>query len=300
MSPTPHNPHPPSQTPARAERVNPAFSASKPLSWRTSGAAGQHELTELRFAIRRAFSWLFSWSRCSAYSPWSNYRSAVSQHRRARHLDLLSWRAAAPTEIIELEPGACWLRHAVAECIRQPGSAFINLQFAVGTDMQATMLEVISRMNQAALPRDAGAASARRRRQRRTTRCPGSSVTLPAPGPITNYRRQIEELRSRIESIPVSPTCASTSRRRRAADRVRPARAELGIQIAHRAGAGADDVSGGFVDITAGRPPCAGNIRRAILRLVINGARAGRWLGDVATVQNGAAAITNRRSASRS
>jgi hypothetical protein len=75
-----------------------------------------------------------------------------------------SWRAAAPTEIESeiIEPqerALAGLRGMQSlNAFANAGSAFLNLQFAVGTDMQATMLEVISRMNQLPpLPRDAQA-----------------------------------------------------------------------------------------------------------------------------------------------
>ena len=75
-----------------------------------------------------------------------------------------SWRAAAPAEIESeiIEPqeralaGLRGMRSLNA--FANQGSSFLNLEFAVGTDMQATMLEVISRMNQLPpLPRDAQA-----------------------------------------------------------------------------------------------------------------------------------------------
>jgi len=177
-----------------------------------------------------------------------------------------SWRAAAPSEIESeiIEPqeralqGLRGLRNLNA--FANAGSSFLNLQFAVGTDMQATMLEVISRMNQLPpLPRDAQAPQISLGEDGGNG--PNNTLSwffvqlLPGTqGPIDNYRRQIEELfRSRIESIPgvanVRINFGSDEELQIVFD---PARAaELGIQIPRMAqvAGSAGDVSGGFVDI---------------------------------------------------
>jgi multidrug efflux pump subunit AcrB len=177
-----------------------------------------------------------------------------------------TWRAAAPEEIESeiLEPqerALAGLRGLKSlNAFANAGSAFINLSFGVGTDMQATLLEVISRMNQLPpLPRDAqppqinlGADGGNG---------PNSTLSwffvqlLPGtPGPIDNYRRQIEQaLRARIESI---PGVASVRINFGADEELQivfdPARAaDLGVQIPRIAqvAGNAADVSGGFVDI---------------------------------------------------
>jgi multidrug efflux pump subunit AcrB len=217
-----------------------------------------------------------------------------------------SWRAAAPTEIESeiIEPqerALAGLRGMQSlNAFANAGSAFLNLQFAVGTDMQATMLEVISRMNQLPpLPRDAQAPQISLGEDGGNG--PNNTLSwffvqlLPGtPGPIDNYRRQIEELfRNRIESIPgvanVRINFGSAEELQIVFD---PARAaDLGIQIpriAQIAGA-ADDVSGGFVDIGRRQYTVrfAGRYSMEQFADLVIEWREGRpvRLGDIATVQ---------------
>ena len=217
-----------------------------------------------------------------------------------------SWRAAAPTEIESeiIEPqerALAGLRGMQSlNAFANAGSAFLNLQFAVGTDMQATMLEVISRMNQLPpLPRDAQAPQISLGEDGGNG--PNNTLSwffvqlLPGtPGPIDNYRRQIEELfRNRIESIPgvanVRINFGSDEELQIVFD---PARAaELGIQIpriAQVAGS-ADDVSGGFVDIGRRQYTMrfAGRYSMDQFADLVIEWRDGRpvRLGDIATIQ---------------
>jgi multidrug efflux pump subunit AcrB len=217
-----------------------------------------------------------------------------------------SWRAAAPaeieSEIIEPQERALQGLRGMQSlnAFANQGSAFLNLKFAVGTDMQATMLEVISRMNQLPpLPRDAQAPQISLGEDGGNG--PNNTLSwffvqlLPGtPGPIDNYRRPIEELfRSRVESIPgvanVRVNFGSEEELQIVFD---PARAaELGIQIpriAQVAGSAAD-VSGGFVDIGRRQYTVRFAGKYAVDQfadLVIEW-RDGRpvRLGDVATVQ---------------
>jgi multidrug efflux pump subunit AcrB len=217
-----------------------------------------------------------------------------------------SWRAAAPTEIESeiIEPqerALAGLRGMQSlNAFANAGSAFINLQFAVGTDMQATMLEVISRMNQLPpLPRDAQAPQISLGEDGGNG--PNNTLSwffvqlLPGtPGPIDNYRRKIEELfRSRIESIPgVSNVRINFGSDEELQIVFDPARAaELGVQIpriAQVAGS-ADDVSGGFVDIGRRQYTMrfAGRYSMDQFSDLVIEWRDGRpiRLGDIATIQ---------------
>lgn len=176
------------------------------------------------------------------------------------------WRAAAPAEVEAeiIEPEEQALRGIAGlkelNAFAGPGGAFLNLRFAIGTDMQAALLDVISRMNQLPpLPRDAqaprialgedGGGSAN------STLSWFFVQLLPGtPGPIENYRREIEELvRSRIEPIPGVATVRINAG---APDELQivfdpQAAADLGIELPRVAAlaGNASDVSGGFVDI---------------------------------------------------
>jgi len=217
-----------------------------------------------------------------------------------------SWRAAAPTEIESeiLEPQERALQGLRGmqslNAFANQGNAFVNLQFAVGTDMQATMLEVISRMNQLPpLPRDAQAPQISLGADGGNG--PNNTLSwffvqlLPGtPGPIDNYRRQIEELfRTRIESIPgvsnVSINFGADEELQIVFDPERAA--ELGIQIPRiaQAAGNAGDVSGGFVDIGRRQYTVrfAGKYSVEQFSDLVIEWRDGRpvHLGDVATVQ---------------
>ena len=151
-------------------------------------------------------------------------------------------------------------------------------------------------------------------RRRRRSRSAKTAATAPnntlswffvqllpgTPGPIDNYRRQIEELfRNRIESIPgVANVRINFGADEELQIVFDPARAaELGIQIpriAQVAGS-ADDVSGGFVDIGRRQYTMrfAGRYSMDQFSDLVLEWRDGRpiRLGDIATIQ-----VTPRRS----
>src|SRR5262245_42372434 len=216
------------------------------------------------------------------------------------------WRAAAPTEIESeiIEPQERALQGLRGmqslNAFANQGSAFLNLRFAVGTDMQSTMMEVISRMNQLPpLPRDAQAPQISLGEDGGNG--PNNTLSwffvqlLPGtPGPIDNYRRQIEELfRNRIEPIPgVANARINFGAEEELQIVFDPARvAELGIQIPRIAqvAGNADDVSGGFVDIGRRQYTVrfAGRYQVDQFADLVLEWRDGRpvRLGDVATVQ---------------
>jgi len=176
------------------------------------------------------------------------------------------WRAAAPPEVESelLEPQEQALRGLAGlkeiQSFANAGGAFINLQFAIGTDMGRTLIDVIARMNQLPpLPRDADAP----RISLGQDGGQGPNQTLSwffvqlkpgTPGPVENYRHEVEELmRSRIESIPgvgtVNVNAGAPDELRIEFDPYRAA--ELGIPIPSIVGVAgsADDVSGGFAEL---------------------------------------------------
>jgi multidrug efflux pump subunit AcrB len=175
-----------------------------------------------------------------------------------------NWRAASPREIESeiLEPmeevlqGLPGLR--VMEANAFNGGAFINLQFNLDTDMQATLMEVIGRLNRLPpLPADAdppvvqlgGRGSA------------NSNLTwyfvqkLPGtPGLLTDYARQVEDIiRPRIESIEgVSGVDILDGAPEQLQIIIDPYRAaEMGVPLTDIAATASrsNDISGGFVDV---------------------------------------------------
>lgn len=217
-----------------------------------------------------------------------------------------SWRAAAPSEIEAeiVEPqeralqGLAGLKELNAWA--GAGAAWMNLRFAVGTDMQATLIEVISRMNQLPpMPRDSQAPVISLGEDGGG----GPNQTLSwffvqllpgTPGPIEGYRQRIEELvRARVEAV---PGVAGVRMRAGAEEELQiifdPTRtAELGIdipRIANLVGT-AGDVSGGFVDIGRRQYTVrfAGRYSPDALAELVLDWRDGRpvRLGDVATVE---------------
>lgn len=215
------------------------------------------------------------------------------------------WRAAAPTEVESelIEPQERALRGLAGlqeiQSFANAGGGFINLEFAIGTDMGATLIDVIARMNQLPpLPRDADAP----RISLGENGGNGPNETLSwffvqlkpgTPGPVENYRREVEELmRSRVESIPgvgtINVNAGAPDELRIEFDPYRAA--ELGIPIPAIVGVAgsADDVSGGFAELGRRQYTLrfAGRYRPADLGELVLDWRDGRpvRLADVATI----------------
>jgi len=177
------------------------------------------------------------------------------------------WRAAAPAEVEAeiLEPQEEALRGIAGlkemNAFANAGGAYINLRFGIGTDMQRTLVDVISRMNQLPpLPRDA---TPPRISLGEDPNGGGANETLSwffvqllpgTQGPIERYQRYVEDVvRARIESVPgVATVNVNAGAPEELQIRFDPYRAaELGVEIpaiAALAGS-ANDTSGGFVDI---------------------------------------------------
>ncbi len=177
-----------------------------------------------------------------------------------------NWRAASPQEIESeiLEPQEEVLQgipglHSMNAWANQ-GNAWINLEFGLETDMQKTIIDVISRMNRVPpLPRDAlspnimlggwgggGPALTYFFLQR----LPGN------PNPINSYVTYFEnEIRPEIEAIPgvaqarMESGVGGAEEFQIVFDPYRAA--ELGINVTNIASmlGSANDVSGGFVDV---------------------------------------------------
>jgi multidrug efflux pump subunit AcrB len=216
-----------------------------------------------------------------------------------------AWRAAAPAEVESelIEPQEQALRGLPGlqeiQSFANAGGSFINLEFAIGTDMGRTLIEVISRMNQLPpLPRDAEAP--RIELGEGFGGSPNETLSWffvqlkpGTPGPVENYRREVEDLmRSRVESIPGVGTITVHAG---APDELRiefdPYRAaELGVPIPSIVGVAgsADDVSGGFAELGRRRYTLrfAGRYRPEDLGELVLDWRDGRpvRLADVATI----------------
>ena len=215
------------------------------------------------------------------------------------------WRAAAPSEVEAelIEPQEQALRGLPGlqeiQSFANAGGAFINLEFAIGSDMGRTLIDVIARLNQLPpLPRDAD--PPRISLGENFGGSPNETLSWffvqlkpGSAGPVENYRREVEDLlRSRVESIPgvgmINVFAGSPDELRIEFDPYRAA--ELGIPIpAIAAVAGsADDVSGGFAELGRRQYTLrfAGRYRPADLGELVLDWRDGRpvRLADLATI----------------
>ena len=178
------------------------------------------------------------------------------------------WRAASPREVESeiVEPleevlqGMPGLKEMNAGANK--GNAWLNLRFGLGTDMQKTLIDVISRLNRLQpLPRDAtppqvnlGGGGGGGGGANETLTWFFVQLLPGTPGSVEDYQRTVEEiLEPRLESIPgIAGVTVHAGQQRQLQIVFDPYRAaELGIQIPQVAAlAGrANDVSGGFVDV---------------------------------------------------
>ena len=216
------------------------------------------------------------------------------------------WRAASPSEVESelLEPqedvleGLPGLQEMNANA--NPGGSWINLTFDLETDMQETVIEVISRLNRLPpLPRDADPPVL----QLGGGGGGGANQALSwffiqlLPGnnrPIESYQRFVDDVvATRIETVPgVAGVEVMAGAPEELQIRFDPYRAaQLGVQIPELAAiaGGADDVSGGFVDVGRRQYTLrfAGRYKPEELAALVIEWRDGRpvQLGDVADIE---------------
>ncbi|MGH8028466.1 MAG: efflux RND transporter permease subunit, partial [Arenimonas sp.] len=174
-----------------------------------------------------------------------------------------NWRAASPTEIESeiLEPEEEVLQGLPGleqmEGNANPGGSWINLTFAVGTDMNVTLVDVIGRLNRLPpLPADADPPVVQLNGQDANNSLSWFFVQLlpGTRGAIEDYRRFVQDtVKPRLESVPGVATVEVNggAPEELAIDLDLRKAAELGVaipQVAALAGR-ATDVSGGFVDV---------------------------------------------------
>jgi multidrug efflux pump subunit AcrB len=175
-----------------------------------------------------------------------------------------SWRAASPREVESeiLKPMEEVLQGIpgmeVMEANAFNGGAFINLQFNLGTDMQATMMDVIGRLNRLPpLPADAdppvvqlggrgGANGALT--WYFVQKLPGTA------GSLTDYAQQVEDIiKPRIESIEgvagVDILDGSPEQLQITIDPYRAAALGLPLTDIAANASRSNDISGGFIDV---------------------------------------------------
>jgi multidrug efflux pump subunit AcrB len=215
------------------------------------------------------------------------------------------WRAASPEEAEAqlLEPQEQVLQGLPGveeiEGNANNGGSFINLSFAIGTDMRAALVDVIGRMNRIRpLPQDA---------DRPVIQIGGGGndsndslswffvQLLPGtPGPIESYRRYIEDvIKPRIESVPgvasVNVNAGPPDDVRITVDLAKAAAMGISIPDIAQKAASASDVSGGQVEVGRRQYQLrfTGRYKPEDLAGLVLAWRDGRpiKLGDVATIE---------------
>ena len=174
-----------------------------------------------------------------------------------------NWRAASSEEVESelLEPQERVLQGTPGleqlEGNAGPGGAFVNLTFAIGTDMKSALVEVLGRMNRVPpLPRDADRPVVQMGNNDANQSLTWFFVQLlpGTPGPVENYRQFLDNtVRPRLESVPgvagVQINAGPPDEVRISVDLAKAAAMGISItDIAARAAA-ATDVSGGQVEV---------------------------------------------------
>lgn len=176
-----------------------------------------------------------------------------------------SWRAASPQEIESeiIEPQEEVLQGLPGlerlEAFANPGTAWINLEFAVGSDMQQVLVEVISRMSRLqTLPRDATPPQILRGGGGGSGEALTYFFLQALPGASTDLARHTEfvdeVIRPRLEAIPgVAGVSIEAGAEREElqirfdANKLAAYRVQI-PELVSRVGA-TNDVSGGFLDV---------------------------------------------------
>ena len=174
-----------------------------------------------------------------------------------------NWRAASSEEVESelLEPQERVLQGTPGleqlEGSANPGGAFVNLTFAIGTDMKSALVDVPGRMNRIPpLPRDADRPVVQMGNNDANQSLTWFFVQLlpGTPGPVENYRQFLDNtVRPRLESVPgvagVQINAGPPDEVRISVDLAKAAAMGVSItDIAARAAA-ATDVSGGQVEV---------------------------------------------------
>lgn len=214
------------------------------------------------------------------------------------------WRAASPQEIESeiLEPQEEVMQGLPGlesmDATANPGGVWLNLTFGLDTDMQQTLVEVISRLNRLPpLPRDATPPVI----QMGGDGDSNESLIyffvqlLPdTPGPVEDYRQVVEDIvKPRLESIPgvagIELYAGGDQQLQIVFDPFRAAELGIDLPTAAAAAAQSNDVSGGFVDVGRRQYTLrfAGRYDPATLGELILEWREGRpiRLGDIAEVR---------------
>lgn len=218
-----------------------------------------------------------------------------------------TWRAASPKEVESeiIEPQEQVLRGipglSSMRAFANRGGSYINLSFGVGTNMEQTLIEVISRMTRVAnLPQDARPPRVMLGGGRGNTPALTFFFLQALPGngqDITEYVDFTNDvIRPRIEAVEGVASVETFTEQNREELQIRydPIKAaEYGIEIPRLISlvSGSDDISGGFVDVGRRQYTLRYSGKYSVdeLSQLLLESRGGRniLLSDIATVEVG-------------